>query len=360
MKVGEYLRYDIRNSTAGKLNIARGCDASGTTLLFLKESSRRNMKALRFDGNELALREIPFRTPGSEATVRVLRSGICNTDLEIVRGYAGFRGTLGHEFVGVVEESPEDTSIVGKRVVGEINVGCDDCPLCAKGDPRHCPERTVLGIVGRDGCHAEFVSLPVRNLIEVPDEISDETAVFTEPLAAAYGITERAPIEPGMKVAVIGDGKLGILCAWSLASRAQHLYLVGKHQSKLNVARTAEVEGVLLENAHRMGRSFDVVIEASGSGSGLSTALDLLKPLGKLVLKSTLHGKVEWEPWRVVVDELTVIGSRCGRFAPALEMLRTGEVDPTPLISEELSLNEGVEAFDVAARPGVMKVILKG
>ncbi|MCO6509617.1 MAG: alcohol dehydrogenase catalytic domain-containing protein [Aridibacter famidurans] len=316
------------------------------------------MKALRFDGSELALKDVPFHPSDGEAKVRVLHSGICNTDLEIVRGYAGFRGTLGHEFVGVVEESPEDPSIVGKRVVGEINVGCDHCPLCETGDPRHCPDRTVLGIVGRDGCHAEFVSLPVRNLVEVPDAIPDEAAVFTEPLAAAYGITERASIESGMKVAVIGDGKLGILCAWSLARRAQHLYLVGKHQSKLNTARTNEVEGILLEEAGKMSRSFDVVIEASGSGSGLSTALDLLKPLGRLVLKSTVHGEVNWEPWRVVVDELTVIGSRCGRFAPALELLRTGEVDPRPLISEEYSLDDGVEAFEAAARPGVMKVLL--
>lgn len=316
------------------------------------------MKALRFDGRSLELEETRFRSSDPEAKVRVLRTGICNTDLEIVRGYAGFRGTLGHEFVGVVEASPEDPSLVGKKVVGEINVGCNDCPLCAKGDPRHCPERTVLGIVGRDGCHAEFVSLPARNLVEVPDDIPDEKAVFTEPLAAAYGITERAAIEPGMKVAVIGDGKLGILCAWSLARRAQHLYLVGKHQSKLNTARTAEIEGILLENAGKMARSFDVVIEASGSGSGLSTALDLLKPLGKLVLKTTVHGEVNWEPARVVVDELTIIGSRCGRFAPALELLRTGEVDPTPLISEEFSLGDGVEAFEAAARPGVMKVLL--
>ncbi|HUF05439.1 MAG TPA: alcohol dehydrogenase catalytic domain-containing protein [Aridibacter sp.] len=317
------------------------------------------MRALRFDGNKLGLEQIPFGEVTGEAKIRVLLSGICNTDLEIVRGYAGFRGTLGHEFVGVVEESPEDSSIVGKKVVGEINVGCNDCPLCAKGDPRHCPERTVLGIVGRDGCHAEFVSLPLRNLVEVPDEIPDEHAVFTEPLAAAYGITERAAIEPGMKVAVIGDGKLGILCAWSLARRAQHLYLIGKHQSKLNMAQTAEVEVILLEDAGKMARSFDIVIEASGSGSGLSTALDLLKPLGRLVLKSTVHGTVSWEPWRVVVDEVTVIGSRCGRFAPALELLSSGEVDPTPLISEELTLLDGVEAFKTAARPGVMKVLLK-
>lgn len=293
-----------------------------------------------------------------EALIRVLRSGICNTDLEIVRGYAGFRGILGHEFVGIVEESPEDPSFVGRRVVGEINVGCGECRLCAGGDPRHCPDRTVLGIAGRDGCHADYVTLPVRNLLRVPDAVPDEAAVFTEPLAAAYGITERAEIEPGMKVAVIGDGKLGILCAWSLALRARHLYLIGKHQSKLKAAETTRVEGVLLENARKLERSFDVVVEASGSDSGLETALGLLKPLGKLVLKSTIHGRVEWEPWKVVVDELTVIGSRCGRFGPALELLADGSVDPTKLISEELPLRKGLEAFRKAAEPGVMKVLV--
>ena len=241
------------------------------------------MKALRFDGSELALKEVPTPDEEAEALVRVKLSGICNTDLEIIRGYAGFRGTLGHEFAWVVESSEEE-GLVGKRVVGEINVGCGVCKLCLAGDPRHCPERTVLGIHGRDGCHAEFVSLPARNLVEIPEGIPDEAAVFTEPLAAAYGITEQVLIEQGMKVAVIGDGKLGILCAWSLAHSARHLYLIGKHQSKLNAAANDQVEGILLEKAQKMYGDFDVVVEASGSDSGLATALSLLKPRGNLVL----------------------------------------------------------------------------
>lgn len=316
------------------------------------------MKALRFDGKELALIEVPRSDNSAEALVRVTLSGICNTDLEIVRGYAGFRGTLGHEFAGVVESSDEE-SLVGKRVVGEINVGCGVCKLCVAGDPRHCPERTVLGIHGRDGCHAEFVSLPARNLLEIPDGIPDEAAVFTEPLAAAYGITEQVSIEPDMKVAVIGDGKLGILCAWSLARSARHLYLIGKHQSKLNAAANDQVEGILLETALKMEGQFDVVVEASGSDSGLATALSLLRPRGKLVLKSTVHGRVSWEPWKVVVDEITVVGSRCGQFGPAIELLRSGALDLSRLISDEFPLERGVEAFGRAAEPGVLKVLLR-
>lgn len=317
------------------------------------------MKALRFNGTEPKIEELPVPATDGEALVKVVLSGICNTDLEIIRGYAGFRGTIGHEFVGVVEESRDSGIPEGRRVVGEINVGCGDCGLCRAGDPRHCPTRTVLGIHGRDGCHAEYVSLPGSNLIEVPDGLSDEVAVFTEPLAAAYGITEQVAIEPGMEVAVVGDGKLGILCAWSLAECSQHLYLVGKHQSKLNVAGTSKVEGVLLENtASLMGR-FDVVVEASGSESGLETAISLLKPRGRLVLKSTIHGKVSWEPWRVVVDEITLVGSRCGRFRPALELLASESFDLDKLISEEFSLENGIDALDRASRPGILKVLLR-
>ncbi|REJ75660.1 MAG: alcohol dehydrogenase [Acidobacteria bacterium] len=317
------------------------------------------MKALRFNGRSLALDEVAVQKKEQEALIRVSSSGICNTDLEIVRGYAGFTGTIGHEFVGVVEESPEDPALVGKRVVGEINVGCNACDLCRDGDPRHCEKRTVLGISGRDGCHAEFVNLPVRNLIEVPDNVPDRMAVFAEPLAAAYGITQRVEVEPGMTAAVIGDGKLGILCAWSLAGKLQHLYLIGKHQSKLNTAAKAEIEGILLDKAEKLGRRFDIVVEASGSDSGLETALKLLRPKGTLVLKTTIHGKVEWEPWKVVVDEITVVGSRCGRLAPALELLSEGKVDPTPLISEEYGIGEGLRAFESASSPGVMKVLLR-
>jgi threonine dehydrogenase-like Zn-dependent dehydrogenase len=316
------------------------------------------MKALRFDGSKLAVKDVEMPAGKGEALVRVLRSGVCNTDLEIVKGYAGFEGTVGHEFVGVVEESGDAPGLVGKRVVGEINVGCNECELCRSGDPRHCEQRTVLGIHDRDGCHAEFLTLPARNLLEVPSNVSDEAAVFTEPLAAAYGITEQVEIGPETRVAVLGDGKLGILCAWSLGLRTRHLYLIGKHQSKLNAARTQNVEGILLDETKKLKRSFDVVVEASGSKSGLATAIGLLKPRGKLVLKSTVHGKVEWEPWQVVVDEITVVGSRCGRFAPALDLLESGAVDVSRLISDEFPLHEGLRAFEQASGPGILKVLL--
>ena len=317
------------------------------------------MKALIFDGEKLDLGDVDDPSAPGEALIRVVLSGICNTDLEIVKGYADFRGVIGHEFVGIVEASDEDPGLIGKRVVGEINVGCGECVLCTAGDPRHCETRTVLGIHGRNGCHAEYLNLPVRNLLQVPDTVPDELAVFTEPLAAAYGITESVDIGPDTRVAVIGDGKLGILCAWSLSRRARHLHLIGKHQSKLNAAGTNAVEGVLLEDAAKLRRYFDVVVEASGSKGGLQTAIDLLRPKGKLVLKSTVHGSVEWEPWRVVVDEISVIGSRCGRFAPALELLKDRSLDVTKLISSEFPLDQGLRAFEAAAEPGVLKVLLR-
>lgn len=315
------------------------------------------MKALRFENNQLKLTEIAKPNDENEALIRVLKSGICNTDVEIVRGYAGFSGTIGHEFVGVVEES-DDKNLIGKRVVGEINAGCGVCDLCKTGDSRHCATRTVLGIVGRDGAHAEFLNLPTRNLLEVPENVSNSEAVFIEPLAAAFGITEQVEISPEMRVAVIGDGKLGNLCAQSLVLKSENVSLVGKHREKLSLVKQRNIETVLLEEAEKMKRAFDVVVEASGSESGFNLALNLLKPRGKLVLKSTFYGQANWEAWRVVVDEITIVGSRCGRFAPALELLRDKKIDVESLINEELSLSDGVKALELAQRKGVMKVLL--
>jgi threonine dehydrogenase-like Zn-dependent dehydrogenase len=316
------------------------------------------MKALRFENNQLNLAEIEKPDKHGEALIRVVKSGICNTDLEIARGYANFQGTLGHEFVGVVERADDAKHLVGKRVVGEINAGCGVCEKCLFGDARHCPNRTVLGIVGRDGAHAEFLTLPSRNLLEVPVEVSDEEAVFVEPLAAAYGITEHVFIEPDTKIAVVGDGKLGILCAQSLALKSANVSLVGKYIEKLSLAKKRNIETVLLESASKLNKSFDIAVEASGSESGFATALDLLKPRGKLVLKSTFHGKPAWEAWRVVVDEITIIGSRCGKFQPALDLLKAKRVDVGSLVSEEFSLTDGVKAMNAAARKGVMKILL--
>src|SRR5229473_1794208 len=274
------------------------------------------MKALRYEKQKLSVSDVPKPHVDGEAVVRVTLSGICNTDLEIARGYAGFAGTIGHEFVGVIEELPESGSLqVGERVVGEINAGCGRCNLCRAGDPRHCATRTVLGIVGRDGAHAEFLKLPAVNLLPVPDEISDERAVFTEPLAAACGILERAQITEHTRAAVVGDGKLGLLCAQVLATTGAPVVLVGKHEGKLQIAARRGIETMTVNETQSRAKTFDVVVEASGSAAGFALALDLLRPRGVLVLKSTFHSPTEMDAARIVVDEISVVGSRCGRFA---------------------------------------------
>jgi 2-desacetyl-2-hydroxyethyl bacteriochlorophyllide A dehydrogenase len=319
------------------------------------------MKALRFENNRLSVADVPVPSRAGEALVRVRLAGVCNTDLEIVRGYAGFEGTLGHEFVGRVESAPGAPELVGQRVVGEINAGCGRCQSCRAGDARHCAERTVLGIKGRDGAFAEYLQLPASNLLPVPDEVPDERAVFTEPLAAACGILERVRVELETRVAVIGDGKLGLLCAQVLkAVTGAGVTLVGRHESKLDIARARGVrvvkEGELPASYER---AFDVTVEASGSPAGFETALRLLRPRGALVLKSTYHGTLEINAAPVVVDEISIVGSRCGRFPVALELLRRGAVDVDSLLAEEFPLAEGVRAVGRAAEPGVLKVLLR-
>jgi threonine dehydrogenase-like Zn-dependent dehydrogenase len=315
------------------------------------------MKALRVKSGKLVLDDIP-RPNGTEALVRVTRSGICNTDLEIARGYAGFEGTIGHEFVGVVESAPDTPDLAGKRVVGEINAGCGSCELCLAGDPRHCPDRTVLGIKGRDGAHAEYLTLPSRNLLVVPDNVSDDAAAFVEPLAAAWGITERVNILPETRVAVVGDGKLGLLCAMALSFASQNTVLIGKHRSKLDRVAGYDIVTILAADAARLANTFDLVVEASGSESGFASALDLVRPKGTIVLKSTFHGTPTWEAWRVVVDEISVVGSRCGRFGPALDLLSEGKIRVEELISDKLPLGDGLRAMELSARPDVLKVLL--
>ena len=316
------------------------------------------MKALRVWNDRLSLGDVPRPDAEGEALVRLLRSGICNTDLEIARGYAGFEGTLGHEFVGVVESASDAAELIGRRVVGEINAGCGVCGLCRAGDPRHCPDRTVLGIKGRDGAHAEFLTLPTRNLLPVPDAISNDAAAFVEPLAAAWGITERVPISTDTRVAVIGDGKLGLLSAMALSLAAPGLTLVGKHASKMALVSGYDIYTVFAAEISGLRNAFDVVVEASGSESGFASALDLVRPKGTIVLKSTFHGTPAWEAWRVVVDEISVVGSRCGRFAPALELLASGKISVDGLISDTLPLADGLRAMELSARPGVLKILL--
>jgi threonine dehydrogenase-like Zn-dependent dehydrogenase len=316
------------------------------------------MLALRVEKKTVSLKNVEKPDRPDEALVRVLLSGICNTDLEIARGYAGFKGTIGHEFVGVVEEST-DGALAGSRVVGEINAGCGKCDLCRAGDSRHCARRTVLGIVGRDGAHAEFLQLPVQNLLPVPKNVPDEHAVFTEPLAAACGILERVSISKTDRVAVIGDGKLGLLCAQVLALSGASLLLIGKHSSKLRIAERRGIETATPKQAAKRKRQFDVVVEASGAATGFGLALDLLRPKGQLVLKSTFHGKTELDAARIVVDEISIVGSRCGRFTPALDLLKKSAIDVESLISEEYPLSNGVHAMRRAAARGILKVLLR-
>ena len=315
------------------------------------------MKALRFENQQLHLADIPTPNRTGEALVRVTTAGVCNTDLEIVRGYANFSGTLGHEFVGVVEASP-DPAQIGRRVVGEINAGCGQCALCQAGDPRHCAHRTVLGIVGRDGAFAEYLSLPAVNLLKVPDAVTDHQAVFTEPLAAACEILDQVTIAPQHHVAVIGDGKLGQLIARVLATTNCDLVLIGKHAEKLQLAAQEGIATLFLSDVDP-ARQFDFVVEASGAAAGLQLALRLVKPRGTIILKSTFNGAVTLDTSRIVVDEISIIGSRCGRFDQALALLATGQVKVEALIAAEYSLSDGVAAMQQAARAGTLKVLLK-
>ena len=308
------------------------------------------------------------------ALVRVRMAGICNTDVEILRGYHDFRGTPGHEFVGEVAEvrgvsEREQVRWVGRRVVGEINVACSAygyrplCTFCQRGLKTHCARRTVLGIVAHDGAFAEYLALPLENLHVVPDSVSDEHAVFVEPLAAACEILDQIDIKKFRGAAVLGDGKLAQLIARVLETRLDHVTMHGKHERKLALARlggvkTKRVRGNAAD-LKRVDENYALVVEATGSPSGLILAQHLTEPRGTLVLKSTFHGAAPVETWPIVVKELTLVGSRCGPFAKALALLRSGKVDPTPLITRTFPLAEAETAIQFAQKKGVMKVLLK-
>lgn len=316
------------------------------------------MRALLFDG---ALRYEPDyprpEPPPGEALVRVRLAGVCATDRELVRGYMGYRGILGHEFVGEVVQAP-DPAWLGRRVVGDINAACYRCPTCLAGRHTHCPNRTTLGIMGRDGAFADYLCLPLPNLYRVPDHVPDEKAVFTEPLAAACEILAQVAIRPTERVIVIGDGKLGLLVAAVMRLTGADLLLIGRHRDKLAIAGAWGIATALVTE-EIADRQADVVVECSGHPSGFALARRLVRPAGVLVMKSTYHGQVEVDISALVVDEITVVGSRCGPFAPALRLLAAGLVDPTPLISACYGLEEGEAAFARAAEPGILKVLLK-
>jgi len=315
------------------------------------------MRALIFDG-KLALRDIdkPVPEPG-EALIRVTLAGICGTDREILKGYSAFRGVIGHEFVGKVVESAE-AAWIGARVVGEINISCGECVWCLRGLGRHCPRRTVMGIVNRPGCFAEYVALPLRNLHPVPAAIPDEAAVFVEPLAAAAEILAQMRLEPGTGVVVLGDGRLGLLVAQVLKNAGAQVILVGKHAWKLELARPWGIRVMTESQSELRAASVPVVVEATGSPRGLEEALRLVEPRGTVVMKSTFHDPARFDATKVVVDEVTLIGSRCGDFSAALDLLQRGQVRVQPLLSKVFPLEESLEAFEYLERTACLKVCL--
>jgi threonine dehydrogenase-like Zn-dependent dehydrogenase len=316
------------------------------------------MRALWLEGRALRLRDdVPLPAPPSgEALVRVSLAGVCNTDLELARGYYPYTGVPGHEFVGVVETADGAEEWVGRRVVGEINAACGACATCLAGRPTHCERRSVLGIVSRDGAFATHLVLPASNLHAVPDGVPDEVAVFTEPTAAALELQEQVRVSHGDRVVVIGTGKLGNLVAQTLAATGCRLLAVGRSERPLALlsARgiaTARAEGIEARRA-------DLAVECTGSPEGLELARRAVRPRGTIVLKSTYHGKAAIDMAPFVVDEITLVGSRCGPFAPALRALARGEVDPRPLVDARYPLAEAVAAFEHAARPGALKILV--
>ncbi len=316
------------------------------------------MRALFLD-DELHLSDdypTPEPPPG-EALIRVRLAGVCNTDLELVRGYMAFEGVPGHEFVGVVERAPGAEAWEGRRVVGDINAACGECPTCLAGRPTHCPNRTTLGIDGRDGTFAEHLTLPIRNLYHVPEALSDEVAVFTEPLAAACEILQQVHVRPTGRVVVLGDGKLGLLCAQVLALTGCDLTVVGHHEENLEILSRRGISTALEDTSVAVG--VDVVVEATGHPSGYAAARRLVRPRGTVVLKSTYHGSTDANLTMAVVDEVTLVGSRCGPFGPALRLLELGLVDVTPMIEARYPLTEAPAAFERAARSGVLKVLVE-
>ena len=286
--------------------------------------------------------------------VRVTRAGVCETDLQLIKGYMGFRGVLGHEFVGVAESGP----LAGQRVVGEINCACWQCDTCRSGFPTHCPNRTVLGILNHDGAFADLIAVPQRNLHRVPDAIPDDIAVFTEPVAAAFQIPAQIEIAGSERIVVLGDGRLGNLCAQVLASMADEVLVIGKHREKLALLDAMGLKTALLSDDLPQ-RSFDIVVDCTGSESGLPAALKLVRPRGTIVLKTTVAGTqtLAWAPF--VIDEVTLVGSRCGPFDRALNALEHGLVDVEPLITDRFSLSDGLKALQKAQQKGVLKVLIE-
>ncbi len=315
------------------------------------------MKALRFDGKNLNyIKDYPKPQTG-EALVKVSMAGICGTDLEILQGYMSYEGVLGHEFVGVVVES-KNKDLIGKRVVGEINVGCEKCDSCKKGMQRHCPNRSVLGILNRDGAFAEFLSLPEKNLHVIPDSITDKQAVFVEPIAAAFEIKEQVLLKPDWHVAIVGDGRLSQLIISVLKTSCSDITCFGRHQNKLERLEKLGIKTKIgIEPVEEF--SYDLVVEATGSNSGFLDSMKLVKPKGTVILKSTIASKENLDLTPAVVNEITLVGSRCGPFRPAINALASGMISVDGLIDSEYPLEKFNEAFDKAKNSKTLKVVLK-
>lgn len=315
------------------------------------------MRALWLENRKLRLREDvpPPEVLPNEALVRVSKTGICSTDLEMVAGYYPFSGILGHEFVGIVEQGPG--WLLGQRVVGEINTWCGDCPSCRKGLTTHCRNRTVLGLVDRHGAFAEYLTLPVENLHLVPDKISTEAAIFTEPLAAALRIQSQISLRPDDQVLVVGNGKLGQLIAQTLILTGCQVQLVGRRPINTQVLESREITTLMVEEVERA--AYDVVVECAGNPTGFDLAVQALRPRGKLVMKSTYASSLDFDASTVVVKELTLLGSRCGPFAPALDLLAKGVIEVTPLVEARYPLDKALAAFEHARQPGTLKVVVE-
>ena len=317
------------------------------------------MRSLVFENSGMRFEERAKPEPGpGEALVRVSLAGICHTDLELLKGYMNFSGVAGHEFVGVVEAAPHAAGLVGSRVVADINIGCGSCPRCYSGDSRHCPSRRTLGIQGWDGAFAQYLLVPLANIHLVPKALDDHQAVFAELLAAALEVGQQVHILAGQKMAVLGDGKLGLLAALGLRHACPGLVLLGKHEQNLAIAAKYGVTTAKVDEAEYLG-PFDLLVEATGSPDGLNQALDLVRPEGTIVVKSTVEAKSSLDLGKMVVNEITLVGSRCGNLNLALKYLETGLVDATDLIQAEYPMSEFKEAMAVAARPGALKVLVR-
>ncbi len=314
------------------------------------------MKSVWLESNQISLRDVSQPRKPNEALIKIRKAGICSTDLELVKGYYPYTGILGHEFVGQVVEA-EDASWIGQRVVGEINVVCNQCEQCLNGRPTHCENRTVLGIVNRDGTFAEFTTLPIANLHRVPDSVPDEMAVFTEPLAAALEIQDQINLRPTDRVLLIGAGRLGQLIAQTLALTGCDLRVVARHAHQQSLLRARGIRTVSEEEIQPW--RWDVVVEATGSPSGFSLARKAIRPRGTLVMKSTYKGEISVNFSSIVVDEINLVGSRCGPFEPALRLMESRQVDPTVLIADEFKLEDALKAFEHAAETGVLKVLVE-